>query len=362
MSSRSLREPSLLDVMVQFPQEGLVLRLPPAKPVDADPVPIEVHLHSHQPLQPVWVHLEAPAQHLHRPRRTGPPQVDDPAPWSGLEVQSPSLREGTPPRGRLDAVGSVATKGRYISLRSLLQVRQRDVLEPGPDLRLSGAVVVLDRRLEAELMGHDEHRHHAQAQAQPTHPPHHVRVGVRALEDRVVVELGVAGQAERPPMLDQRCDHDLGRHARLHRERGGQSSVQGDAVEYLDLGPSLMTSPSTTSKLSSSRPFEMTSGRYQPGGGAGRRVRLWPSRAPRRSRMRLMVRTEGSGSNWRPLRASWMASAPWNPRSLACSNSHRTVRTRSSMAVSVRVVDLGVLGRSCQSTRSSRWRRACWTQ
>src|SRR3954447_14409262 len=105
MISRSLRELSILDMMVQLPQKRLVLRLPPAKPVDADLIPIEVHLHSHQPIQPVRVPLEAPAHHLHRPHPTGPPQVDDPALRSRLEVQAPSLREGTPTGGRLDAIG-----------------------------------------------------------------------------------------------------------------------------------------------------------------------------------------------------------------------------------------------------------------
>ena len=38
--------------MVQLLQEGLVRWLPPAKPGDADRVPIKVHLHSHQPMQP----------------------------------------------------------------------------------------------------------------------------------------------------------------------------------------------------------------------------------------------------------------------------------------------------------------------
>ena len=144
MPFRSLRELSIPDMMVQLPQERLVLRLPPAEPVDADLVPIEVHLHSHQPIQPVRVHIETPAQRLHRPHRTGPPHVDDPAPGSRLEIQSPSLREGTPPGGRLDAIGSVATERGHVTPRSPLQVRQRAVLEAGPDLLLPGAVVVLD--------------------------------------------------------------------------------------------------------------------------------------------------------------------------------------------------------------------------
>ena len=71
--SRSLREPSILDMMVQLPQERLVLRLPPPTPIDTDRVPIQVHLHPHQPMQPVRINLEAPTQHLHRPLRTGPP-------------------------------------------------------------------------------------------------------------------------------------------------------------------------------------------------------------------------------------------------------------------------------------------------
>jgi hypothetical protein len=72
---RSLGGPPDPDMMVQFPQEGLVLRLPPPKPVAADRVPIEVHLHPHQPMQPVLINLEAPTQHLHRPHRTGPPSM-----------------------------------------------------------------------------------------------------------------------------------------------------------------------------------------------------------------------------------------------------------------------------------------------
>ena len=41
MISRSLRDSLILDMVVQLPQERLVLRLPPAEPVDADLVPIQ---------------------------------------------------------------------------------------------------------------------------------------------------------------------------------------------------------------------------------------------------------------------------------------------------------------------------------
>src|SRR5690349_648612 len=122
-------------MMVQFLQERLILWLPPAKPVDSDLVPIEVHLHTHQPIQPVRVHLETLAQYLHRPRRTGPPQIHDPTPESRLEIPAPGCREGPARGGRLDAGGAVATQGRHVALRASLQVRQRAMRETGPDLR-----------------------------------------------------------------------------------------------------------------------------------------------------------------------------------------------------------------------------------
>src|SRR3954447_7448153 len=118
----SLIELAELEMMVQLLQERLVHRLPPPKSVDADLVPVEVHLHPHQPIQPVLVCPEAPAQHLHRTRRIGPPHIDDPTPRSGLEVQPPSLRERPSPRGRLDAIGPVATKGDHMTVRARLQV------------------------------------------------------------------------------------------------------------------------------------------------------------------------------------------------------------------------------------------------
>ena len=59
---------------------------------------------------------------------------------------------------------------------------------------------------------------------------------VRPLEDRIVVELGVAWQAELPPMLDQALNHELGRDALPARPGCNQAAMERDAVEDLDLG------------------------------------------------------------------------------------------------------------------------------
>jgi hypothetical protein len=56
------------------------------------------------------------------------------------------------------------------------------------------------------------------------------------LEDRIVVELGVAWQAGQPPMLDQALDHELGRDTLPARSGCNQAAMERDAVEDLDLG------------------------------------------------------------------------------------------------------------------------------
>src|SRR5262249_27792324 len=110
------------------------------------------------------------------------------------------------------------------------------MLEPRPDPRLPRTVVVLDGRLKARLAWRHEYRHHPQAQAEPTDAPAHVRGGMRPLEDRVVVELGIARQSELPPVLDQALDNQLRRDALPTRPGRDQSAMQRDSVEHLDLG------------------------------------------------------------------------------------------------------------------------------
>src|SRR4051812_20315951 len=184
---------------------------------------------------------------------------------------------------------------------------------------------------------------------------------MRAVEDHVVVELGIAGQTDRTPVFNQRLDSQCRGYRRREGPGGSQASVQRNGVEDLDVGPSLMTKPSTISTLSSSAKAWATPGKYQPGGGGGRRVRVRPSRAPRRPRMRLMVRTEGVWATPSSQRAWRMASAPTAPRS-PWARFLRVCNTRSSKVGAVRRVVCGARERSDQSTRSSRWPLARWAQ
>src|SRR5262245_27936187 len=166
----SLAESLVFDPMAHLFQHRLIPRIAPAEAIEPDQATVQVHLRPNQPVDPLPIHLEAPAQHLHRAGRIRTPQVDDPALQPGLQVQAPPLRE-RPPRGcRLDPIGTMAPQGGHVAARPILQAAQVGVLEPGPDLRLPGAVVVLDSRLEARLARRDEHRDHPQGQAQPADP------------------------------------------------------------------------------------------------------------------------------------------------------------------------------------------------
>src|SRR3954451_23018097 len=94
------------------------------------PPPIKVPLRADQAIRPVTIHLEAPAQRLHRPQRLGPPDVHDATAGARLKVQRPPLGEVTPSRRRLDPVRTVATMRRHEPPRSLLQARQARMREP----------------------------------------------------------------------------------------------------------------------------------------------------------------------------------------------------------------------------------------
>src|SRR5512135_2469682 len=234
--SGSLMEPLGPDAMDHLLQQRLIPRLTPPQTVESDLARFQVHLRTDQPVGPVAVHFEVPPQHFGPALGVRAPDVHHPALETGLEVQTPAPRERIPRRRCLDPIRSVASQRGDMASGPIGQGVQVRVLEPPPDPDLPGAVVLLDGRLEARLARRHEHRGDAQAQAQPADAPDHIEMDVRPLEDRIVVELGVARQAELPPMLDQALDHELRRDALPTRQGRDQAAMERDAVEDLDLG------------------------------------------------------------------------------------------------------------------------------
>ena len=229
-------EPLGPDTMGHLLDQRLIPRLASPKAGEPDRAAIQVHLGSHEPVGPALIHLEGPAQHLSTALGIGSSHLHHPARERSLEVQSPVPRERPSRRCRLDPIRSMPPQRRHMPARPIDQIVQIGVLEPGPDPSLPRAVVVLDRCLETRLARRHEHRDDAQPQAQSADSPDRVGMDVRPLEDRIVVELGVAWQAELPPMLDHALNYEFGRDALPARPGCDQAAMERDAVEDLDVG------------------------------------------------------------------------------------------------------------------------------
>ena len=115
--------------------------------------------------------------------------------------------------------------------RDALQGRHVAAMVPLPDLGLPKRVEPFDGALEPGLAWGRECRNHPQGQTQPADAPDRVGELVRTLEDRIVVELRVAGQPVLTPVPKECVNGGLGaglRHDPGRRERG----MQADTSEH----------------------------------------------------------------------------------------------------------------------------------
>src|SRR5438270_10225171 len=236
-TGRSVLEAAVRQSVVHFADLRLTVRLLTAESEEANLPLVQIHLTANQAVGPHVAQWPGLTQQGHLAVAIAAPQVDQPATGPLLQVKLPVGGEGRPVRAGLDPRRPRLAQGRDVLLGMALQVGQVGVLEAGPDLGLPPAVVTLDHGLEAGLAWGHQHRHHAQAQAQAEDPPPGVGVTMRAVEDHVVVELGLARQADRTPVLNQRRDSPFGGYGRLDRPGGGQAPVQRNGVEHLDVWP-----------------------------------------------------------------------------------------------------------------------------
>src|SRR4051812_14310267 len=138
---RSLLEPPTRQLVHHLAQQRLMTGSSPTQGVKADVPSIEVHLGADQAAGPRGIDLEMTAQEIDTAGRPGPPQVDDLPARRRLEVRSPILGEGSPPRGLLDPRRGAEPTGGDILSRLGHEALQRLVHEAGPDLGLPAAVV-----------------------------------------------------------------------------------------------------------------------------------------------------------------------------------------------------------------------------
>src|SRR6516225_7126031 len=217
----SLRELPARRHVAGFLDQRLLVRGTAAQGVEADATPLQIHLRPYQAMLPQRVHRKGAPQQPHLPTLVAPSQKDQ-----------------TPRRSGFDACRAALPVRDHVAGRLRLYPVQGLMMKPRPDLGLPLAVEAFDRCLETHLPRGNEDRDHSEAQAGPRHPADGIRVDLRPLEGGIVVELGVARQAHRPPVLDQAFHGELCGDDRV-RPGHDQPAVQGDAVEDLDRNATL---------------------------------------------------------------------------------------------------------------------------
>src|SRR5712672_2834481 len=108
------------------------------------------------------------------------------------------------------------------------------MFKANPDLGLPAAVVVLNCGLEAGFIRRCKDGDHTELQTESNDTAEGVPIHSIALEDGVVVELRVFGQAVLAPVINERFDREYGPPERSY-PASAESSMQTDGVEDHDV-------------------------------------------------------------------------------------------------------------------------------
>ncbi len=205
-----------------------------AQSVEADVVGVEIDLTSDEAVGPERIDREGAAEQVDLTMVIGSSEKDDSAGWMSLKALLPRMREGLPEGSGQDALGGAGACGGNELGGLILKGPKRAMVEALPDLRLPSAVVAFDGGLEARFTRWSEDRSHLQREAQAGNTAEIIGVLVGSLEAGVVIELGIARQADLTPVVDQYEACQLGRDGGSW-PRGRQAAVKGDGVKDLDI-------------------------------------------------------------------------------------------------------------------------------
>lgn len=212
-----------------------MVRLTSAKSEELNRALEEIDIRAHEAMSPALRNQPASAKNLDRSLVVRAPEVHDPTARVCLEIQLPAPRED-PPRWRgLEAYRGAPPIGRDVPIRTRAEGLEALVVEATPDLRLPASVEALDRGLGPRLPWRSEDGRDAERQAEAGHAANAVLELVGSLEPGVVVELGILGQADFAPVLNETL-HDGDRADRRSRPRSHETTVKRDRVQHFDIG------------------------------------------------------------------------------------------------------------------------------
>ena len=183
-------------------------------------------------MRPLRVDCERPSQYLGPAVGVSTANEDQRSPAFDGAVHGPLHRE----RLTQDDIGTVSMAESmlgYIGIGHSLEAKQVRVPGASPDLFLPQAIESLDERLEPGFARSSEHGGNPESKAQAGHSSDAIAMAA-ALEHSVVIELGVRGQPELPPVGNRTGHDEASRDTSIGLPRSGQMAVDRHAVEHFD--------------------------------------------------------------------------------------------------------------------------------
>ncbi len=204
---------------------------------EVDDILIENDFGPDEAMSPLGVDLEGMSQDGGLAVGVCPTEEDQSSCDGGLQVEFPVAGEGTANGGVRHSRGSAFSQCGHIVVRPLLQLLEGPVLVALPDLGLPQTIETLDGRLESRFVGRRKDGCDPQAQAQSNDSTDGIGILARPGESIVVVELGIAGQSELPPVFHQAADN-IGSGDRWTGPNTGNSSQNRDGGQDAQVSPS----------------------------------------------------------------------------------------------------------------------------
>jgi hypothetical protein len=164
----------------------------------------------------------------------GATDEDDRARGMGVQVEIEVQRKRRACGGALRACCVTKSGSREPSVRALLQVWERCMLEALPDLRLPATVKAFDGILKARLTWRSKDGRNPEQQACAHDSTNGVGVLMRPLENHRVVELCVGGKTKLSPSTGEQL-HNVSSSDRLTWPARGETSQNRDAGEHCEL-------------------------------------------------------------------------------------------------------------------------------
>jgi hypothetical protein len=213
----------------------LHVRFASAKAVKADSFACEIDFGTNESMRPKGINEVAMAEQFDFAPIIGATQKDNRSLERKLQVERPVIGKGSSRRSRVEAWCCTTASSLDEALGAGSEGFEVVVLKASPDFVLPSSVVVFDGRLKAGLSRWSEDRDDIELETKADHATESIGPLMGALEEGVVVELGVIEKSVFAPVGDERFDREFGGPGGFD-PTGAEAAVEADCIQDHDVG------------------------------------------------------------------------------------------------------------------------------